>query len=555
MTANYMALTPLGLLERSAQVFPDRIAIIHGSLRRNFRDFARRSKQLASVLVQKEGLQRGEVVGVMLSNTPQMLEAHYGVPMSGAVLCPFNYRLDVRTIAFSVEHSECKILIVDREYSKNVMEALALIPEAKRPKLIDVDDTFCSPDTPKGPAIGVMEYEEYIAGGDPDFVWTPPTDEWDSLSLCYTSGTTSDPKGVLLSHRGAYLMCMNNSVKWAMPRHARYLWTLPMFHCNGWYFTYTITAIAGTHICLRKVIAEDIFYAIKEHKADHMCGAPIVMSTMLQYTGGKTWSHRVKFMVAAAAPPAAVLAKMDEFDIDVTHAYGLTESFGPAVLCDPKDEWEGLPLEERAALKARQGVRGHALEYLDVWDPETAKPVPRDGKTIGEVVFRGNTIMKGYLKNPSATEKEFRNGVFNSGDLGVIHPDGYIQLKDRSKDIIISGGENISTLEVESLLRKHPKVTEVAVVARPDEKWGETPVAWVVLAPGAKLDDQEIYQWCRSNMPRYMVPRTYMFETLDKVKTSTGKVQKHVLRKLAKELTKPPMEILSADQSRARSKL
>mmetsp|Transcript_39462 Transcript_39462/g.59631 ORF Transcript_39462/g.59631 Transcript_39462/m.59631 type:complete len:329 (-) Transcript_39462:225-1211(-) len=328
-----------------------------------------------------------------------------------------------------------------------------------------------------------------------------------------------------------------------------------MFHCNGWFFVYTITALAGLHCCLRKVVADDIFHAIIHHKADHMCGAPIVMSTMLQYRGEKSWSHRVKFMVAAAAPPAPVLAKMDEFDIDVIHTYGLTESFGPAVLCEWNEDWDSLPLEDRAGHKARQGVKGHALEYLDVFDVDTEKPVPHDGKTIGEVVFRGNTVMKGYLKNPIATAKEFRNGWFNSGDLGVIHPNGYLQLKDRSKDIIISGGENISTLEVESLILKHDAVLETAVVARPDEKWGETPVAWVVLRPGASLTDQELHNWCRGVMPRYMVPRTYVFDSLDKVKTSTGKVQKHILRKLAKELTQPPIAIMSADDLRSSSKL
>jgi len=474
--------------------------------------------------------------------------------MCGAVFNPLNYRLDVRNITFMLGHSEAKIVLVDSEFSAGVAEAVAGLPEAQRPLLIDVLDPFC-PVELRGPRIGSLSYEDLLAEGDPNGSWSPPVEEWDTLSLCYTSGTTSDPKGVLLHHRGAYLMAMNNIVTWGMSRHAKYLWTLPMFHCNGWYFHYSVTAVAGTHICLRKVIAGEIFGAIAEHKADHLCGAPIVMSTMLQYTGPKTWSHKVKMMTAASAPPAPILARMADFGVEVTHVYGLTEVYGPAMTCEWKEEWNERSLEEQATIKARQGVRSLGLEHTDVVDQETRLPVPRDGETIGEVVMRGNIVMKGYLKNPKATEKEFRDGVFNTGDLAVMCPDGYIQLKDRSKDIIISGGENISTLEVESLLLKHPKILETAVVARPDEKWGETPVAWIVCRPGDSMTDEEIYQWCREHMPRYMVPRTFMFESLDKVKTSTGKVQKHVLRAEAKAISKPPMKITSADDVKTASKL
>mmetsp|Transcript_140914 Transcript_140914/g.450563 ORF Transcript_140914/g.450563 Transcript_140914/m.450563 type:complete len:567 (-) Transcript_140914:329-2029(-) len=551
--ANYEALTPLHFLERTASIFPERLAIVHGPLRRSYADFLTRCRRLSSALAQR-GVRRGDVVAVMLSNTPEHIEAHFGVPMCGAVVNPLNYRLDVRNITFMLGHAEAKVLIVDREFSKFVAEAVAGMPEAQRPLLVDVDDVLCPADL-RGPCIGALNYEQLLAEGDPNAAWSPPEDEWDSMSLCYTSGTTADPKGVLLHHRGAYLMAMANVVKWHMPAHPVYLWTLPMFHCNGWYFHYTVTAIAGTHVCLRKVVADDIFAAIRDHKVDHLCGAPIVMSTMLQYQGPKSWSHTVKMMTAASAPPAPILQKMAVFGIDVSHTYGLTESYGPALLCEWKEEWDSRPIEEQAAIKARQGVRGHSLEYADVVDPETRRPVPWDGETIGEVVMRGNTIMKGYLKNPAATAKDFRDGVFNTGDLAVMCLDGYIQLKDRSKDIIISGGENISTLEVESLLLKHPKIMETAVVARPDEKWGETPVAWIVCTPGESMTDEAIYQWCKENMPRFMVPRTFVFESLEKVKTSTGKVQKHVLRAEAKKMTKPPMSISSADDVRKAAKL
>mmetsp|Transcript_55904 Transcript_55904/g.141769 ORF Transcript_55904/g.141769 Transcript_55904/m.141769 type:complete len:565 (+) Transcript_55904:64-1758(+) len=549
--ANYEALTPLHFLERTASIFPERLAMVHGPLRRSYADFLTRCRRLSSALTQR-GVRRGDVVSVMLSNTPEHIEAHFAVPMAGAVMNPLNYRLDARTLAFMLEHSEAKVLIVDREYSKIMASVLDMLAQDRCPLIVDVDDPMCEE---RGPLIGSLTYQQLLAEGDPNATWNRPHDEWNTMSLCYTSGTTADPKGVLLHHRGAYLKSVHLIIKWPLPRHAVFLWTVPMFHLSGWYFPYAVTAMAGTHICLRKVVAHDIFDAIVEHGVTHFCGAPIVMSTMLQYQGPKSWSHTVKMMTAASAPPAPILQKMAVFGIDVSHTYGLTESYGPALLCEWKEEWDSRPIEEQAAIKARQGVRGHSLEYADVVDPETRRPVPWDGETIGEVVMRGNTIMKGYLKNPAATAKDFRDGVFNTGDLAVMCLDGYIQLKDRSKDIIISGGENISTLEVESLLLKHPKIMETAVVARPDEKWGETPVAWIVCTPGESMTDEAIYQWCRENMPRFMVPRTFVFESLEKVKTSTGKVQKHVLRAEAKKMTKPPMAISSADDVRKAAKL
>jgi len=499
----------------------------------------------------------------MLSNTPENIEAHFGVPMCGAVWHALNYRTDMRNLRFMLTHAETKVFLVDTEFSAQIAEELAAMPATARPLVIDVDDPLCAE---RGSTIGSLTYEQFLAEGDPNAPWSPPEDEWDTMALCYTSGTTADPKGVLLHHRGAYLNGMNNIVKWPLPRHAVYLWTLPMFHCNGWYFHYSVTEVAGTHVCLRKVVAQDIFNAFAEHQVTHLCGAPIVMSTMLQYQGTKNWSQKVHMQVGGGAPPAPTLKRMAEFGIDVCHVYGLTEVYGPATQCLWKEEWNQLPVEEQATIKARQGVRCSAMEYLDVVDQETRKPVPRDGETIGEVVMAGNITMKGYLKNPAATEKEFRNGVFNTGDLAVMHPDGYIQLKDRSKDIILSEGENISTLEVESLLLKHPNVLEVAVVARADEKWGEAPAAWIVWTEAAKASKQtgrpmsdeemnqsleeELYHWCRENMPRLKVPQTFVFEGLDKVKTSTGKIQKHVLRGLAKNLKKPPRTMESADDAR-----
>jgi len=532
--ANYEALTPVQFLERAALVHPDRLAIVHGTRRITWSDFYSRSRRLASALLGR-GLVRGDVVAAMLNNTPEHLECLHGVPMSGLVFNPMNFRLDPKNIAFSLRHSGAKMLIADTEFSDPVKQALELLQPSERPFVVDVDDELCSD---RGPRLGSLLYDELVASGDPGFIVQSLPDEWDAIALCYTSGTTADPKGVVTHHRGSYLNALNNAVTWGMPRHSVYLWTLPMFHCCGWCFPWTITAIAGTHVCLRKVDAKQIFDLIAEHRVTHLCGAPIIMQTLLSYKGEKQWQHALKMMVAASAPPAPVLAAMQKLAIDVTHVYGLTEVFGPVTVCEWKAQWESLPLEEQAQIKARQGVRYLAMEGLMVADPETLQPVPRDGQTMGEVFFRGNLVMKGYLKNPSATSKSFQGGWFHTGDLAVWHKDGYIQLKDRSKDIIISGGENISSLEVESILYKHPKVAAAAVVARDDAKWGETPCAFLELNPGENLADEEIYAWCKANMVPYMVPRTFVMQSLPK--TSTGKVQKHVLRDQAKQLAKAP---------------
>jgi len=434
----------------------------------------------------------------------------------------------------SIRHSQAKLLITDTEYSATVSEALKMLEPGERPIVVDVDDELCEL---RGPRLGELTYEDLLASGDAAFEGMPTADEWDALALCYTSGTTADPKGVVLQHRGCYLNALNNAVTWGMERHAVYLWTLPMFHCCGWCFPWTVTMLAGTHVCLRKVDPAKIFSLISEHRVTHLCGAPIVMTAMLSHSGAKSWQHQLRMMTAASAPPAPIIEGMQKLGIEITHVYGLTEVFGPAVVCEWKEDWNSLPVVEQAKIKARQGVRYVALEGLMVADPETMKPVPRDGKTMGEVFMRGNLVMKGYLRNPDTTKKSFQGGWFHTGDLAVWCEDGYIQLKDRSKDIIISGGENISSLEVESILYKHPKVAEAAVVARDDSKWGETPCAFLELKPGQTVTDEELYRWCRENMVNYMVPRTFIVEALPK--TSTGKVQKHVLRNRTKELTKP----------------
>eukprot|EP00929_Paragymnodinium_shiwhaense_P016334 TRINITY_DN124620_c0_g1_i1.p1 TRINITY_DN124620_c0_g1~~TRINITY_DN124620_c0_g1_i1.p1 ORF type:complete len:561 (+),score=104.06 TRINITY_DN124620_c0_g1_i1:109-1791(+) len=534
--ANFVALTPCQFLQRSGTVHPERIAIVHGPRRITYADFYRRSKLLASALLRR-GVKRGDPISVMLANTPEYLECLMGIPMSGAVINCLNTRLDAKNVAFCIKHSGARMLITDTEFSSTVKAALDTIPPAERPFIIDVDDIQCAT---RGPALGAMSYEDLVASGDPSYQYTEITDEWDALSLCYTSGTTADPKGVVLHHRGTYLNAMNNAVTWGMDRHAVYLWTLPMFHCTGWCFPWTVTMLAGTHVCLRKVEAALIYKLIAEERVTHFCGAPVIMSTMVGHTGPRTWKHDLKMMVAASAPPAPVLAAMQKLGIDCTHVYGLTEVFGPDVVCEWKNEWNSLPLDQQAQLKARQGVRYLALEDLMVADAETMVPVPRDGKTMGEVFMRGNIVMKGYLKNPSATEKSLKGGWFHTGDLAVWGEDGYISLRDRSKDVIISGGENISTLEVEAIMYEHPKVMEVAVVARPCERWGETPCAFVTLKPDSTATDDEVFQWCREKMPKYMVPRTYVFGPL--AKTVTGKVQKHVLRSQAKELQKPAFE-------------
>jgi fatty-acyl-CoA synthase len=526
--ANFQPLTPLSFLARAALVYPDRTAVIHGGRSFTYRQFYARTRQLASALARR-GIKRGDTVAVVLANTPPMLEAHYGVAMAGAVLNTINTRMDAAVIAFTLDHGEAKVLITDREFSKVVKDALTRCKA--KPLVIDYDDAEF---TGAGERLGELEYEDFLREGDPDFDWLMPQDEWDAISLNYTSGTTGDPKGVVYHHRGAYLLALANVVTCGMGRHPVYLWTLPMFHCNGWCFTWTLSVVAGTHVCLRAVRAAPIFDAIATHKVTHLCGAPIVMSTLLSAPEHerKPLPHGVEFVTAAAPPPESVLAAMKSAGFNVTHVYGLTETYGPASINDWHGAWDALPAAEQATKKARQGVRYPVLEALDVLDPQSMQPVPRDGETLGEVMFRGNVVMKGYLKNKHATEAAFAGGWFHSGDLGVVHPDGYIQLKDRSKDIIISGGENISSIEVEDALYKHPAVAAVAVVAKPDEKWGETPCAFVELKPGATATAEELIAWCRTHLAAYKCPRYVVFAEIPK--TSTGKLQKFKLRDAAK---------------------
>src|SRR6476620_11515135 len=526
--ANYQPLTPLSFLARAATVYPDVTAIIHGGRSSTYREFYARAKKLASALVRR-GIKRGDTVSVMRANTPAMIEAHYGVPMTGAVLNTLNTRLDAAILGFTLDHAETKVLIVDREHSKVMKDALACAKV--KPLVIDYDDPEYGG---AGERIGSIEYEDFLREGDEDFAWLMPNDEWDEISLNYTSGTTGDPKGVVYHHRGAYLLAYGNVITCGMGKQPVYLWTLPMFHCNGWCFPWTLSIVAGTHVCLRAVRAAPIFSAIADYKVTHLCGAPIVMSTLLNAPAQekKPLPHVVQFATAAAPPPEAVLAAMKDAGFNVTHLYGLTECYGPAVVNDWHAEWDALPADAQAEKKARQGVRYGALEALDVREPESMAPVPHDGETLGEVMMRGNVVMKGYLKNKAATDKAFAGGWFHTGDLGVMHPDGYIQLKDRSKDIIISGGENISSIEVEDALYKHPAVAAAAVVGKADDKWGETPCAFVELKPGASVTADAITQWCRQHLAGYKVPRSIVFAEIPK--TSTGKIQKFKLREMAK---------------------
>jgi fatty-acyl-CoA synthase len=528
--ANFQPLTPLTFLERAAAVFSDHTAIIHGPLRRSYAEFYARARRLASSLARR-GIKRGDTVSVLLANTPAMLECHYGVPMAAGVLNTINTRLDAATVAFQLDHAEAKLLIVDREFSKLAKEALALAKG--KPLVVDYDDPEF---TGTGERLGGIDYEDFLTAGDADFAWKMPDDEWDAISLNYTSGTTGDPKGVVYHHRGAYLLAIGNVLTGSMDKHSVYLWTLPMFHDNGWCFPWTISVVAGTHVCLRQVRAPAMYDAIARHKVTHLCGAPIVMATLLHAPDDekKALPHVVEFFTAAAPPPEAVLAAMKGAGFNVTHLYGLTETYGPAAVNEWHTGWDALSPSEQAAMKARQGVRYVPLEALDVRDPDTLKPVPWDGESMGEVMFRGNVVMKGYLKNKSATEKAFAGGWFHSGDLGVMHRDGYIQLKDRSKDLIISGGENISSIEVEDALYKHPAVEAAAVVAKPDDKWGETPCAFIELKPGEKATREDIIAWCRKNLAGYKCPRYVVFAELPR--TSTGKIQKFKLRDMAKEV-------------------
>ncbi|MBN8890415.1 MAG: acyl-CoA synthetase [Rhodospirillales bacterium 70-18] len=528
--ANYAPLTPLSMLARTAAIYPDRLAVVHGPRRYTWRQAAERCTRLASALA-RHGVGPGDTVAVMAPNIPEMFEAHFGVPMAGAVLNALNTRLDAATIAFILGHGEAKVLITDREYAATMQAALAMMPEGGRPLVIDIDDALAPP----GKLIGAMDYEAFLAGGDPGFTWRLPPDEWGAIALNYTSGTTGNPKGVVYHHRGAYLNAMGNVLTWGMPPHAVYLWTLPMFHCNGWCFPWTITAIAGTHVCLRRVEAAAVLAAIAAHGVTHMCGAPIVVNMLLNAPAGQ-WpdlqGRTIQMMTAGAPPPAAVIEGIERRGFSITHVYGLTEVYGPVTVCAWQDEWNALPAHEQARIKARQGVPYLSLEGLMVADARSMAPMPKDGATMGEVFMRGNVVMKGYLKNPKATEEAFEGGWFHTGDLGVWHPDGYIELKDRSKDIIISGGENISTIELEDVLYRHPAVLEAAVVGRPDETWGEVPVAFVTLKPDQEASEADIIAFCRANMARFKVPKAVVFGPLPK--TSTGKMQKYVLRDLAK---------------------
>ena len=526
--ANYVPLSPIGFLARSAAVYPNRLAVVHGKRRYSWREALERCRRLAAALAAR-GVGRGDTVALMAPNLPEAFEAHFGVPMAGAVLNALNIRLDPDTIAFILRHSEAKVLITDTEFAPVIRRALTQLDQS--PAVIDIAD----PSGPGGERLGEMEYETFLATGDPNFTEVPPKDEWDAIALNYTSGTTGNPKGVVYHHRGAYLNALGNILVWGMRHHPVYLWTLPMFHCNGWCFPWTITAMAGTHVCLRRVEAAAIYDAILREGVTHLCGAPVVMTMLLNAAPGlkRAIDRRIEMMTAGAAPPAAVIEGVEALGFHITHVYGLTEVYGPAVVCAWHDEWDELPAAERARLKARQGVTYPVLEELTVADPTSLVPVPADGTTMGEILMRGNIVMKGYLKNPHATEEAFAGGWFHSGDLGVMHADSYIELKDRSKDIIISGGENISTIEVEDVLYRHPAVLEAAVVARLDPMWGETPCAFVDLKPEVTATAEEIIAFCREHLARFKVPRTVIFGPLPK--TSTGKIQKFVLRERAKE--------------------
>ncbi|GJL83958.1 MAG: acyl-CoA synthetase [marine bacterium B5-7] len=527
--ANYVPLSPISFLERAARVFPDHTSIIHGETRYTWSQTYQRALRLASAL-RHAGVKPGDTVSVIAPNIPAIFEAHFGVPMCGAVLNTLNTRLDANTIAFILDHGECRILITDSEYASQIGPALAATQST--PQVIDIIDPASSDHT----RLGDIDYESFLASGDPAEGWQHPDDEWDAISLNYTSGTTGNPKGVVYHHRGAYLNAMSNVLAWNMNHHPTYLWTLPMFHCNGWCFPWTLAALAGTSICMRKVSAGGIFAAIDEHRVTHLCGAPIVLNMIINASDEerRAFDYNVNVMTAAAPPPATVLTRMEQAGFSMTHVYGLTETYGPAVICAWHDSWNALPDDERARKKARQGVAYPVLEGLDVMDGETMTPVPANGQTMGETMFRGNIVMKGYLKNPQATAEAFAGGWFHSGDLGVMGEDSYLTLKDRSKDIIISGGENISSIEVEDILYRHPCVIEAAVVARPDNHWGETPCAFIALKSGADISEQEIIDFCRENLAHYKCPRTVVFQEVPK--TSTGKVQKFKLREQAQAL-------------------
>jgi fatty-acyl-CoA synthase len=523
-SANHTALSPLSFLARSAQVYPDRLSVVHGATRYTWAQTYRRCRQLASALARR-GVGAGDTVAAMLPNTPPMFEAHFGVPMLGAVLNTLNTRLDPAAIAFMLQHGEARVLITDREFSATIRAALSLM-SGPWPLVVDVDDPLAN----GGQLIGELDYEDFLAQGDPHFQWTLPADEWDAIALNYTSGTTGNPKGVVTHHRGAYLNAVSNVVTWSMPQHPVYLWTLPMFHCNGWCFPWTLALQAGVSVCLRRVDPALIFPLIREHRVSHLCGAPIVYGLLINAPESlrQGIDHPVAGLIAGAAPPAAIIEGCERVGIDITHVYGLTEVYGPAAVCAKQSDWAGLPIGERATLNARQGVAYPLQEAIAVLDPDTLQPVPADGLTMGEIFFRGNLVMKGYLKNPQATEDAFAGGWFRTGDLAVQHPDGYIKIRDRSKDVIISGGENISSLEVEDVLYRHPAVLVAAVVAKPDAKWGEVPCAFVEVRDTAEVTEADIIAHCRAHLARFKVPKQVVFGPLPK--TSTGKIQKFVLR-------------------------
>ena len=525
--ANCAALTPLGFLSRAAAVYPDKLAVVDGARRFTYRQFDARCRRFADAL-RRRGVMPGDTVAVMAPNVPALLEAHYAVPMAGAVLNALNYRLDARSIGFILGHGNARLLIADREFGPLAREALREL--GRDIPLIEIADGD------NGASLSGVEYEDFLGEGDPAASWSPPLDEWSAIALNYTSGTTGNPKGVVYHHRGAYLNALGNAITFRLDRHSVYLWTLPMFHCNGWTYTWGVTAVAGTHVCLRRVEPAPIFAAIAEHLVTHLCGAPIVLNMLVHAPDAvkRPFDHVVEAATGGAAPPSAVIEAMQAMGFRVTHLYGLTESYGPSTVCAWQEEWDALPAGERAGKMARQGVQYLTLDRQRVAEPATLRDVPADGATIGELVLRSNTLMKGYLANPAATEEAFAGGWFHTGDLAVMHQDGYIEVKDRSKDIIISGGENISSIEVEEVLYRHPMVIEAAVVARPDPTWGESPCAFVTLKPDAgEVAASDIILWCRASLAHYKVPKTVIFGPLPK--TSTGKIQKYALRERARE--------------------
>jgi fatty-acyl-CoA synthase len=532
--ANFIPLSPLSFLPRAAHIWPDKIAVIHGDARCSYRELYRRARRLAGALVAR-GIGLGDTVAVMAPNIPPLLEAHFGVPMAGAVLNAINTRLDAAAVAFILEHGEAKLLIADREYGAVIRAAVAQL-DRKIP-VIEIDDAAREPhDDSAARGFGELDYEAFLATGDPDFAWQPPAREWQAIALNYSSGTTGNPKGVVYQHRGAYLNSLGNVIAFGLRDSSVYLWTLPMFHCNGWSYPWAVTAVGGTHVCLRRVAAGAIFRAVAAHRVTHLCAAPTILSMLIHAPDGDKvgFDHQVEIATGGAAPPSPVIAAMARLGFTVTHLYGLTESFGPATICQWQDGWAALDLDGKAAMMARQGVGHPTLEAVMVADPATLAPVPADGATVGEIMLRSNTVMRGYLKNPAATAEAFRGGWFHTGDLGVLHPDGYVEVKDRMKDVIISGGENISSLELEELIYQHPAVMEAAVVARPDATWGESPCAFVTLKPGAALDGQTLIEWCRARIAHFKAPKTVLFGPLPK--TATGKIQKFVLRERARAM-------------------